>query len=245
MAVKLISGLNVRTAGAAKCLVGEVVALSIVSHPHIIQLVGFCWTPVICLIIEYMPGGTLADVLSTASVSLTWTDLLPVAVEISSAVAYLHDFAPPFLHRDIKTCKHVHTHTLSPKPALNCYFVMTTVCCPSYRARAASSWGKGGGRSSSLISASRRSSARGDRSAALGQRATPHRRSVNTHTAARLRCVCFFLTRVSRASLIFADFERHAQHQALGCALLRSLHVGDGHTAPLHSPDLQKGRSAN
>jgi serine/threonine protein kinase len=85
-------------------LVTEVITLTNLNHPHIIKVIGHCWAPQICMVLEYMPKGTLHDMLTYKALQLSWeSPLLDVAQQMASAVAYLHSMRPPIVHRDIKT----------------------------------------------------------------------------------------------------------------------------------------------
>jgi serine/threonine protein kinase len=84
--------------------VTEVITLTNLNHPHIIKVIGHCWAPQICMVLEYMPKGTLHDMLTYKALQLSWeSPLLDVAQQMASAVAYLHSMRPPIVHRDIKT----------------------------------------------------------------------------------------------------------------------------------------------
>ncbi|EGZ26032.1 hypothetical protein PHYSODRAFT_312187 [Phytophthora sojae] len=82
-------------------------------HPNIVTFHGMCiYPPTICLVSELCQG-TLSEVTCTARVRFTGNGsrfhnrqqmLLNVCymLDAARAVAYLHSFSPPFLHRDIK-----------------------------------------------------------------------------------------------------------------------------------------------
>ena len=51
----------------------EVVTLAVASHPNIVAVLGYCWTPIVCLVMEFCRNGTLADLLSgNEGLTLTW-----------------------------------------------------------------------------------------------------------------------------------------------------------------------------
>ncbi|OQR88863.1 kinase [Thraustotheca clavata] len=79
------------------------------SHPNIVRFYGLCVVPpAICLVFEYCEWGSLELVLRAQrpqGPAHEW-DLgtkLKACVDACRAVAYLHSFDPPLLHRDIKT----------------------------------------------------------------------------------------------------------------------------------------------
>ncbi|EQC41379.1 TKL protein kinase [Saprolegnia diclina VS20] len=77
------------------------------SHPNIVRFYGLCVVPpAICLVFEYCEWGSLELVLLAQNRSTTEWDLptkLKACLDACRAVAYLHSFSPPLLHRDIKT----------------------------------------------------------------------------------------------------------------------------------------------
>ncbi|CAI5532319.1 unnamed protein product [Closterium sp. Naga37s-1] len=80
----------------------EVHVLSRMRHPHIVLLMGHC--PAInCLVYEFLPGGDLSQHLcSAASAGGASGDRIRILSEISGALLYLHQHAPPIAHRDLK-----------------------------------------------------------------------------------------------------------------------------------------------
>jgi hypothetical protein len=77
------------------------------SHPNVVRFFGLCVVPPsISLIFEFCEYGGL-DVALRASVegSSSWSlsTKLKAWLDACKAVAYLHSFSPPLLHRDIKT----------------------------------------------------------------------------------------------------------------------------------------------
>ncbi|XP_022973188.1 probable leucine-rich repeat receptor-like protein kinase At5g49770 [Cucurbita maxima] len=83
----------------------EIELLSRVHHKNLVALVGFC-----CeqgeqmLVYEFMPNGSLQDILGTSYIHLDWKRRLMIALDSARGIAYLHEFAnPPAIHRDIKS----------------------------------------------------------------------------------------------------------------------------------------------
>ncbi|KAK7265832.1 hypothetical protein RJT34_33456 [Clitoria ternatea] len=72
-------------------------------HPNLVTLYGWCLNgSEKILIYEYIEGGSLEDVVSDKT-RLTWRRRLEVAIDVASALVYLHhECYPPIVHRDVK-----------------------------------------------------------------------------------------------------------------------------------------------
>jgi serine/threonine protein kinase len=84
----------------------EIEILSRVQHPRLVNLVGFCAdsNDTKLLVVEYMPNGSLYDLLHSPSRSPPgWIRRVRFAVQIAKAVQALHSANPPVIHRDIKS----------------------------------------------------------------------------------------------------------------------------------------------
>jgi len=84
----------------------ELETLSQLRHRHLVPFLGFCEVASreLMLVYDFMPNGTLQDNLpgGTRDV-LDWPARVKVAVEVASAIEYLHNGCrPPIVHRDIK-----------------------------------------------------------------------------------------------------------------------------------------------
>lgn len=76
----------------------EVLALSSLSHPNILQLRGICNEKCEAIIIyEFMPKGNLAEALEN---NVSWQVRIKVAKDIANGLLYLHENR--FIHRDLK-----------------------------------------------------------------------------------------------------------------------------------------------
>ncbi|KAI4370808.1 hypothetical protein MLD38_019117 [Melastoma candidum] len=104
-----VKRLRVERGGNKKMFLDEVSALLRISHPNIIELLGFC-----CeggeqlLLLEHVPSGNLFDRLHTpkghSSGILTWSNRVKIALGIARALMYLHHQAdPPVIHRYVKS----------------------------------------------------------------------------------------------------------------------------------------------
>ncbi|XP_039263244.2 uncharacterized protein LOC120339224 [Styela clava] len=75
------------------------------SSPHILSLHGIAQQGgFVCLVLEYMPFGDLASLLTSHNIEIPWTVRLRVLFETASALTYLHNFSEDkrFIHCDLK-----------------------------------------------------------------------------------------------------------------------------------------------
>ncbi|KAL4151645.1 hypothetical protein PRNP1_008587 [Phytophthora ramorum] len=81
----------------------EVQIMSILRHPNICLLMGACLEPPTrCLVIEYLPRGSLWNVLRQ-DVVIDMGKQYGFARDTALGMNYLHSFQPPILHRDLKS----------------------------------------------------------------------------------------------------------------------------------------------
>jgi predicted Ser/Thr protein kinase len=69
--------------------------------PHVIQFYGYCVSPKYCIVMEYMPQGSLFNLLHYSQKPLSWEMRIHIAQDLSKGLEYLH--AEKVLHRDIKS----------------------------------------------------------------------------------------------------------------------------------------------
>lgn len=83
----------------------EIRSLGRIQHPNLITLIGYCASKAeMFLIYNYLPGGNLEQFIrERASRDIDWKVLQKIALNIASALAYLHEqCVPRILHRDVK-----------------------------------------------------------------------------------------------------------------------------------------------
>ncbi|KAI3837923.1 hypothetical protein MKW92_001867 [Papaver armeniacum] len=84
----------------------EIQILGRIRHRNIVRLLGFCSNHETNLLVyEYMPNGSLGEVLHGENGGhLHWDTRYKIAVEAARGLCYLHhDCSPPILHRDVKS----------------------------------------------------------------------------------------------------------------------------------------------
>ncbi|KAL2464028.1 Protein kinase superfamily protein [Forsythia ovata] len=86
----------------------EVLMLSLLHHPNLVNLIGYCADgDQRLLVYEYMPLGSLEDhlhELPTDKEPLDWNTRMKIAAGAAKGLEYLHDKAnPPVIYRDLKS----------------------------------------------------------------------------------------------------------------------------------------------
>ncbi|KAK1316659.1 Leucine-rich repeat receptor-like serine/threonine-protein kinase BAM1 [Acorus calamus] len=84
----------------------EIQTLGRIRHRHIVRLLGFCSNHETNLLVyEYMPNGSLGEVLhGKKGGHLHWDTRYKIALEAAKGLCYLHhDCSPLILHRDVKS----------------------------------------------------------------------------------------------------------------------------------------------
>nr|BAF79989.1 receptor-like kinase [Nitella axillaris] len=103
-----VKALKVGLWTSEKVFLHEIHLLGRVSHPNLVQLLGFCNEDGrYFLVYEYMPQGALKDhilrVPGSSARFLDWRARVRIAHEIATALEFLHHhLKPPLVHRDIK-----------------------------------------------------------------------------------------------------------------------------------------------
>eukprot|EP00210_Caulerpa_lentillifera_P001030 g993.t1 len=82
----------------------EVSLLARLRHPNLILFMGYCRTPELSIIYEFMPRGSLFDILrSNDGTPLDDPHIEIVLVSVARGMNYLHTRLPPILHLDLKS----------------------------------------------------------------------------------------------------------------------------------------------
>jgi hypothetical protein len=82
----------------------EMAVMCELRHPNVLLFMGACVEPKNqCIVTEFMPRGSLYDVLHDESLVLDWQLLKTMAVDAARGMEYLHSADPPVLHRDFKS----------------------------------------------------------------------------------------------------------------------------------------------
>lgn len=79
----------------------EVFIMRKVRHKNVVQFIGACTKPPnLCILTEFMPGGSVYDFLHKQKGTFKFPSLLKVAIDISKGMNYLHQ--NNIIHRDLK-----------------------------------------------------------------------------------------------------------------------------------------------
>ncbi|KAH0854310.1 hypothetical protein HID58_078934 [Brassica napus] len=105
VAVKKLLSIS-KTSSHDNGLSAEIQTLGRIRHRNIVRLLAFCSNKDVNLLVyEYMPNGSLGEVLhGKAGVFLKWETRLQIALEAAKGLCYLHhDCSPLIIHRDVKS----------------------------------------------------------------------------------------------------------------------------------------------
>ncbi len=79
----------------------EIKVMMRLRSPNIIQFYGYCPSPKHCIVMEYMPNGSLFNVLKDTKQPLDWSIRIRIAIDIAAGLNFLHH--EKIMHRDIKS----------------------------------------------------------------------------------------------------------------------------------------------
>ncbi|OQR82374.1 protein kinase [Achlya hypogyna] len=93
-----------------KMLMSEISSMTRIDHTNVVKFLGFNFTPEfgLCCMTEYMEGKTLRHLLDNphAAAKLSWpAEKISIAIDIASALAYMHSLKPVLIHRNVKASK--------------------------------------------------------------------------------------------------------------------------------------------
>ncbi|GMH35293.1 hypothetical protein BSKO_03161 [Bryopsis sp. KO-2023] len=82
----------------------EVAMLARMRHPNLILFMGYCMSPQLCIVSEFMQKGCLHSILRRREGVVLEPKLQRmVAISVARGMAYLHSRSPPILHLDLKS----------------------------------------------------------------------------------------------------------------------------------------------
>mmetsp|Transcript_62683 Transcript_62683/g.149583 ORF Transcript_62683/g.149583 Transcript_62683/m.149583 type:complete len:632 (-) Transcript_62683:45-1940(-) len=85
-------------------LAREIDSFRHLSHKRLVRFIGACLQlPNLCLVTEYMPGGSLHHLLHVRKQKLPLGHALNMCIQIADGVSYLHSQSPTIVHRDLKS----------------------------------------------------------------------------------------------------------------------------------------------
>mmetsp|Transcript_43477 Transcript_43477/g.86392 ORF Transcript_43477/g.86392 Transcript_43477/m.86392 type:complete len:299 (-) Transcript_43477:81-977(-) len=85
-------------------LAREIDILRRVAHDHLVGFIGIMESAgKIRVITDFCRGGDLFDLLHNSGLNLAWTQKTRIGTDVASAMAYLHGYDPPIIHRDLKS----------------------------------------------------------------------------------------------------------------------------------------------
>jgi len=95
----------------------EVSILSKLRHPSIVLFMGASISPRLCIVMEYLPKGSLYYLLHVQKEKFSYNLVLRMGKEISEGLNYLHLCSPKIIHRDVKSSNILVTESGSIKIA--------------------------------------------------------------------------------------------------------------------------------
>ena len=82
----------------------EIAIMRDLRHPNVLLFMGArIQSPNQCIVTEYMPRGSLYDILHDESIVLDWMLIQTMALDAAQGMDFLHSASPPILHRDFKS----------------------------------------------------------------------------------------------------------------------------------------------
>jgi len=85
-------------------LTREIESFRHLRHKRLVSFIGACLEiPHLCLVTEYMPGGSLHHLLHVRKLRLPLLHCINMCLQLADGVMYLHQQAPVVVHRDLKS----------------------------------------------------------------------------------------------------------------------------------------------
>eukprot|EP00727_Mastigamoeba_balamuthi_P005958 m51a1_g1982 putative pas domain-containing protein tyrosine kinase (893) ;mRNA; r:1127166-1135773 len=103
VAAKVIRTAGIRDIDEGK-LLQEVTIMKALRHPNLLLFMCYLKSDTsLTIVSEYMPGGSLLDVLSDRATPMPVGTKLGILGDVAAGMAYLHGSNPPIIHRDLKS----------------------------------------------------------------------------------------------------------------------------------------------
>jgi len=80
----------------------EVNLLEQFNSPFVVKMIGACYSPKLAILTEYVPGGSVLELMQNRAIEFTWELVYNVSLEAARAVNFLHSFRNGILHRNLK-----------------------------------------------------------------------------------------------------------------------------------------------
>jgi serine/threonine protein kinase len=97
-------------------LTREIESFRHLRHKRLVSFIGACLeVPNLCLVTEYMPGGSLHHLLHVQKLKLPLLHCINMCLQLADGVLYLHSQNPVVVHRDLKSLNVVLDLTLNLK----------------------------------------------------------------------------------------------------------------------------------
>ena len=117
VAIKLLKK-NLMKEETIKDFLNECYAMESLRHPNIVMFMGACTKfPNLAIVLEYCPNKSLWSLLQNKNIILHWEDRRRLAIDMAKGMNYLHSFAVPVLHRDLKSLNILIDDSYRPKIA--------------------------------------------------------------------------------------------------------------------------------
>lgn len=85
-------------------MLNEARIMESIRHPNVLSLMGCCpRPPEVCIIMEYMPRGSLYAILQDSRIPLSWQLIQRMALDAARGMNFLHQHNPIIMHRDLKS----------------------------------------------------------------------------------------------------------------------------------------------
>lgn len=94
----------------------EAANLQRLRHPRLVSFIGAAVVPPsVCIVTEFMPNGSLYDLLHTRKHPMGVSERSLIAMQIAEGVDFLHGNSPPCVHRDLKSLNVIMDYSLNAK----------------------------------------------------------------------------------------------------------------------------------